>query len=50
MSSDDHQRLKIFSACGGSHLAEPMCGHLELPLAAATVDRFPDGEIIVKVE
>ncbi|MBC8522689.1 ribose-phosphate diphosphokinase, partial [PVC group bacterium] len=42
--------MKIFSATSGAHLAESMCKHLELPIAAATVERFPDGEIIVKVE
>lgn len=49
MSHDDHKRMKIFAATGGEHLAEDMCSHLELPLAAATVERFPDNEIIVKV-
>ena len=49
MSHDDHKRLKIFAATGGKHLAEEMCKHLELPLAAATVECFPDKEIIVKV-
>lgn len=50
MSHDDHRQMKIFSATGGAHLANDMCKHLELPIAAATVERFPDGEIIVKVE
>ena len=50
MSHDDHKRMKIFSATGGAHLAEAMCKHLELPIAAATVERFPDGEIIVKID
>ena len=50
MSHDDHKRMKIFSATGGAHLAESICKHLELPLASATVERFPDGEIIVKIE
>ena len=50
MSHDDHKQMKIFSATGGAHLAKAMCKHLELPIAAATVEKFPDGEIIVKVE
>lgn len=49
MSHDDHRRMKIFAATGGVHLATAMCDHLELPLGAATVDKFPDGEIIVKI-
>ena len=49
MSHDDHKRMKIFAATGGEHLAVAMCDHLELPLGAATVDKFPDGEIIVKI-
>ena len=49
MSHDDHKRMKIFAATGGEQLATAMCEHLELPIAAASNDRFPDGEIIVKV-
>jgi len=50
MSNDDHKRMKIFSATGGEHLAARMCDHLEIPLAAATVEKFPDNEIIVKID
>ena len=50
MSHDDHRRLKIFAATGGEHLAVEMCKHLELPLGAAEVSKFPDGEIIVKID
>ena len=50
MSHDDHKRMKIFSATAGAHLAESICKHLELPIASATVERFPDGEIIVKID
>ena len=49
MSHEDHKRMKIFAATGGEHLATAMCEHLELPLAAATKDAFPDGELIVKI-
>ena len=49
MSHDDHKQMKIFAATGGHQLAEKMCKHLELPLAEATVECFPDNEIIVKV-
>jgi ribose-phosphate pyrophosphokinase len=50
MSHDDQKQMKIFAATGGEHLAEEMCSHLEMPLAAATVEKFPDNEIIVKVD
>ncbi len=50
MSHDDHRRLKIFAATGGEHLALEMCKHLELPLGAAEVSKFPDGEVIVKID
>ena len=50
MSHDDHKRMKIFAATGGNRLAEEMSSHLEMPLAAATVEKFPDNEIIVKVD
>ena len=49
MSHEDHKRMKIFAATGGEHLATARCEHLELPLAAATKDAFPDGELIVKI-
>jgi ribose-phosphate pyrophosphokinase len=50
MSHDDHKRMKIFAATGGEHLALKMCSHLEMPVAAATVECFPDKEIIVKID
>tara|TARA_X000001036_G_scaffold65956_2_gene56678 strand:- start:785 stop:1771 length:987 start_codon:yes stop_codon:yes gene_type:complete len=50
MSHEDHKRMKIFSATGGEHLAAEMCSHLEIPVASATVEKFPDNEIIVKIE
>lgn len=42
--------MKIFAATGGLHLATEMCSHLEMPIAAATVEQFPDKEIIVKID
>ena len=50
MSANDREHLKIFSATAGQHLARAMCDHLELPLGAARATKFPDGEIIVKLE
>ena len=49
MSHDDHKRMKVFAATGSERLATDMCNHLELPIAAATIDKFPDDEIIVKI-
>ena len=49
MSHNDHKSMKIFAATGGKCLAKEMCRHLEMPLASASVERFPDNEIIVKV-
>jgi ribose-phosphate pyrophosphokinase len=42
--------MKIFAATGGEHLATEMCSHLEIPVAAATDEQFPDKEIIVKID
>jgi ribose-phosphate pyrophosphokinase len=50
MSAADRNALKIFAGRAGRHLAEEMCAHLNLPLAEATAERFPDGEVIVKVD
>ncbi len=50
MSSDDHQKLKVFAATEGRDLATAMCDHLELPLAAGNSEQFPDGETLVKID
>ncbi len=49
MSAADRDHLKIFAGSAGQHLASSMCEHLALPLAAGSSERFPDGEIIVRV-
>ncbi|MDG2054197.1 MAG: ribose-phosphate pyrophosphokinase [Phycisphaerales bacterium] len=50
MSAVDRDDLKIFAGRSGVKLAETMCGHLNIPLAAANTELFPDGEVIVKIE
>ena len=42
-------RLKIFSGTAHKSLAKEICTELAQPLGSATVGRFPDGEIDVKV-
>jgi len=50
MSAGDRDSLKIFAGTTGLKLAEAMCRHLELPLGAAETKRFPDGELLVKLD
>ena len=50
MSANDREHLKIFGCSAGLHLAREMCNHLELPIGGGKATRFPDGEIIVKLE
>jgi len=50
MSAGDRDSLKIFAGTTGRSLAQAMCRHLELPLGAAETKRFPDGELLVKLD
>lgn len=50
MSRADANQLKIFSGRGSIDLARRVCDHLELPLGAARIDSFPDGETIVRLD
>ena len=50
MSVSDGENLKIFAGSAGKELAESMCEHLDLTLGAGGAVRFPDGEIIVKLD
>ncbi len=43
-------RLKIFSGNSNRPLAEDICCHVGVPLGAATVTSFPDGETFVKID
>jgi ribose-phosphate pyrophosphokinase len=42
--------LKIFSGNSNTPLAKEICNYLGVPLGAATVSTFSDGEIMVKLE
>jgi ribose-phosphate pyrophosphokinase len=50
MSRADREDLKIFCGRASRELTERICRHLDLPLGQGHTDRFPDGEIIVKLE
>lgn len=50
MSAADRNTLKIFAGTTGQALAQAMCDHLELLLGAAETKRFPDGELLVKLD
>ena len=41
--------LQVFTGNANRALAQGVCSHLEIPLGDATVGRFPDGEIEVKI-
>jgi len=42
--------LKIFSGSSNVALANAVCEYLEIPLGVAKIDRFPDGEKVIKLE
>jgi len=48
MFLDDN--LKIFAGSGSPELAVKVCKYLDMPLGGANVDRFPDGEKIIKLD
>ena len=50
MSANDREHLKIFAGTASKELTHQMCEHLDLPVGAGGATRFPDGEIIVKLE
>jgi ribose-phosphate pyrophosphokinase len=43
------ERLQVFAGNANRPLAQRVCARLEIPLGDAMVNRFPDGEINVKV-
>jgi ribose-phosphate pyrophosphokinase len=45
-----NDNLKIFSGSSNSALASAVCKYLEIPLGGAQIDRFPDGEKVIRVE
>jgi ribose-phosphate pyrophosphokinase len=42
--------MKVFSGTANRPLAERICEHLNIRLGEASVSRFPDGEVRVKIE
>lgn len=50
MSTSNGQDLKIFAGRSCLELTDRLCAHLGRERAKATTTRFPDGEIIVKVD
>lgn len=44
------ERLRVFSGTAHPRLAQDICAHMGVPLGAASLPRFPDGEINLKVE
>ncbi len=47
---DTLNNIKIFTGNSNVALVEKVCNYLSIPLGKATVGRFPDGEIDVKVD
>lgn len=50
MSKSDANVLKIFAGSRSTELAQRVCAHLDLPLGMAHTERFPDGELLVKLD
>ena len=44
------ERLRVFSGSGHPSLARDICAHMGIPLGLASMRRFPDGEIDLKIE
>jgi ribose-phosphate pyrophosphokinase len=45
-----NDNLKIFSGTGNPVLADEVCKYLGIPLGGARIDRFPDGEKVIRIE
>jgi len=45
-----HDNLKIFSGSSNVALAVAVCKYLGVPLGGVNIDRFPDGEKVIRVE
>ncbi len=44
------ERLRVFAGTAHQELAQGICSHMGVPLGARTLERFPDGEINLKVD
>ncbi len=45
-----NDNLKIFSGSSNPDLASAVCKYLGIPLGGAKIDKFPDGEKVIKLE
>ena len=45
-----NDNLKIFSGSSNPQLSHAVCNYLDIPLGGAKIDRFPDGEKVIKLE
>ena len=45
-----NDNLKIFSGSSNEGLAGAVCKYLKIPLGGAEIERFPDGEKVIRVE
>jgi ribose-phosphate pyrophosphokinase len=45
-----NDNIKVFSGSSNGPLAKAVCDYLDVPLGGAQIDRFPDGEKIIRVE
>jgi len=45
-----NDNIKIFAGSGSMDLAAAVCKYLEIPLGGALIDRFPDGEKVIRIE
>jgi len=45
-----NDNLKVFSGSSNPALASAMCNYLGIPVGGAKIDRFPDGEKVIRVE
>lgn len=48
MFLNDH--IKVFSGSSNGPLAQAVCDYLEIPLGGSQIEKFPDGEKIIRVE
>ena len=46
----DYHDMVVFGGTAGADLADKICAYLERPRGKATVGRFPDGEMLVKLD
>jgi len=45
-----NEGLKIFSGSSNPALASAVCKHLRIPIGGVRIERFPDGEKVIRVE